>query len=193
MKKLIPLILLITTPVFAQTPEQWKPERYYVKLGLGIANLSYAGEERAIIKAINEQPGVSNDTYAVDMAFYKSMNDTNALGLSLTGISDLFEAKGEELSVTQSQLGGSYHHAFDRLGRGLFSRVDAGIVRYSVEYDSVDLKVKDKSKIGVGALTALGYHYELNTETAIELQLALSYRRAEAKTTGLAFTIGVFF
>jgi hypothetical protein len=195
MKHILLIISLLSANVFAEeSVSEWKQENYYVKLGVGLAELSYGGEDKAVVKALKEEPGISNDTVALDIAFYKSLNSTDAIGISFGGINDNFSAKGEELDVTQNQLGGSYVHSFNHLGSGFFSRYDLGLSRYSISYDSIDVKAKAKSKIGLGALAAFGYSLDVTKETALELQAALSYRKAQdVSTLGFALTAGVFF
>jgi len=167
-------------------------EKYYVNVGLGLGSVNYTGEDKAIAKAL-EAEGISNSTYAIDLGFYKTVSSQNLLGLSLAGMNDVWSDKGEELQITQVQIGPSVKHYYGDIGNAWFNRVDIGLARYAGEYTGSGVHVEAKSKYGYGVSAGGGYAFDVSQETHLEVQGLLSYRKAESKTLGVAFTFAVLF
>ncbi len=160
-----------------------KLESWYTLWGLGYAAMAYRDDIQAVLEFIDDLPGVSRSSVALDfLGFYWPLNEHAILGGVINGCADRYEVSGASFQINAYTYSVSLLHFLgNRIGKGFFLRGDMGAARLLLDIADYGTEA---SKWGFGALAGGGFGIPVSRGTRILLSVNYAHRIIEGDAVG---------
>lgn len=184
-----------------------KVESWYFNLGMSYVRNGYGKSAQSAVSAFNT---VSSNSTSLSLALgleigvYFPITNTIALGITDSGLVDVYVSSGvssslsstqRTLSISQSFIGPSaqFFLSGDFIGSGFYVRTDAGLSYFQIANETkvgTTTTKSDDFEFGYGFQGGIGYGIPTSPGARILLDALYSYRSSASYSSG-ALTIGI--
>ncbi len=133
-------------------------ETWYIKFGIAYVDIKYSSELQDAVDTLEDTPGVTRSSVAVDLGVYFLINKYSIVGFNMNSVGDTFEYNGDELYINSYNYALSYMYFPEQVRDGIYFRGDIGISKGVIDGDGVQ---KSTTKDGIGYGVGIGYSFEL--------------------------------